>query len=116
MEKLGVKRFVCESSLGIGDSRGQLGFFYNYMLIPILLRNIFADKEVQEKSLKESKLDWVIVRPGALTKGPGIGIYHSGFDASDKSVRAKISRADVADFMLKQLTTDAYLSKTPSVS
>jgi nucleoside-diphosphate-sugar epimerase len=49
MEKLGVKRFVCESSLGVGDSKGQLGPLYNYLLIPLLLRNIFADKAVQER-------------------------------------------------------------------
>ena len=116
MEKLAVKRFVCESSLGIGNSKGQLGFLYNYVLIPILLRNIFADKEVQETVIGESRLDWVIVRPGALTNGPRTGVYRCGFDASDKSVQAKISRADVADFMLKQLTTDVYLSKTPGVS
>ena len=116
MEKARVKRFVCESSLGIGNSSGQLGFFYNYVLIPILLRNIFADKEVQEKVIGESSLDWVIVRPGALTNGPHTGVYRSGFDASDKSIQAKISRSDVADFMLKQLTTDAYLRKMPGLS
>jgi putative NADH-flavin reductase len=116
MEKLGVKRFVCESSLGIGDSKGQLGFLYNYVLIPVLLRNIFADKEVQEKVIQESKLDWVIVRPAALTNGPRSGVYRSGFDATDKSIQTKISRADVADFMLGQLGGDAYLSKTPGVS
>jgi putative NADH-flavin reductase len=116
MEKLGVKRFVCESSLGIGDSKGQLGFLYNYLVIPILLRNIFADKEVQERVIEESKLDWVIVRPGALTNGPNTGAYRSGFDATDKSIRAKVSRASVADFMLKQLTADVFLRKTPGLS
>jgi putative NADH-flavin reductase len=115
-EKLGVKRFVCESSLGIGDSKGQLGFLYNYVLIPVLLRNIFADKEVQEKVIQESKLNWVIVRPAVLTNGPRTGVYRSGFDATDKSIQTKISRADVADFMLGQLVGDAYLSKTPGVS
>jgi putative NADH-flavin reductase len=116
METASVKRFVCESSLGIGDSKGQLGFLYNYALIPILLRNIFADKEIQEQLIKESKLDWVIVRPAALTNGPRTRAYRSGFAASDKSIQAKISRADVADFMLKQLTDDVYLNKTPGVS
>jgi putative NADH-flavin reductase len=116
MESVGVKRFVCESSLGIGDSKGQLGFLYNYVLIPILLRNIFADHEVQEKVVKESKLDWVIVRPAVLTNGPRTRVYRSGFDAADKSIQTKISRADVADFMLGQLIDDANLSKTPGVS
>ncbi len=116
MQKLGVKRFVCESSLGIGDSKGQLGSLYNYVLIPVLLRNIFADKEIQEKIIQESKLDWVIVRPAVLTNGPRTGVYRSGFDATDKSIQARISRADVADFMLGQLAGDAYLNKTPGVS
>ena len=116
MENLGIKRFVCESSLGIGDSKGQLGFLYNFVLIPILLRNIFADKEVQEKIIAASPLDWIIVRPGALTNGPRTGVYKSGFDPSDKSIQAKVSRADVADFMLKQATSDGYLRKAPGLS
>ena len=116
MAKVGVKRLVCESSLGIGDSKGQLGFLYNYTLIPILLRNVFADKEVQEKLIRESNLDWIIVRPAALSNGPKTHVYRSGFDTTDTSIRGKISRADVADFMLGQLTGDAYLRKTPGIS
>jgi hypothetical protein len=116
MERVGVKRFICESSLGIGNSKGQLGFLYNYVLIPILLRNVFADKEVQEQVVRESKLDWVIVRPAVLTNGSRTRVYRSGFDAADKSIQTKISRADVADFMLGQLINDVYLSKTPGVS
>jgi putative NADH-flavin reductase len=116
METVGVKRFICESSLGIGNSKGQLGFLYNYALIPILLRNVFADKEVQEQVVRESKLDWVIVRPAVLTNGSRTRVYRSGFDAADKSIQTEISRADVADFMLGQLINDVYLSKTPGVS
>jgi putative NADH-flavin reductase len=116
MKRLGVKRFICESSLGVGDSKGQLGFFYNWVLIPLLLRNIFADKEVQERMIKDSDLDWVIVRPALLTNGPRTGKYRSGFSATDKSIRRKISRADVADFMLRQISEDVYLSKTPGIS
>ena len=116
MEKLSVRRFVCESSLGIGDSKGQLGLLFNYLMIPLFLRNIFADKEVQEQVIKQSNLDWVIVRPGRLTNGPRTGNYKSGFSTSDTSIQAKISRADVADFMLQQLTAEGYLKKTPGLS
>src|SRR3954468_13908057 len=70
MEMEGVKRFVCESSLGVGDSKGQGGWFFTYVMLPLLLRHAFADKEVQEKVIQGSTLDWVIVRPGALTNGP----------------------------------------------
>lgn len=116
MEKLGVKRFVCESSLGVGDSKGQLGSLYNWVVIPLLLRGVFADKEAQERVIKASKLDWVIVRPAALTNMARTGVYKSGFAASGWAIRRKISRADVAEFMLKQLSSDAELGKTPSLS
>ncbi len=116
MEKLGVKRFICESSLGIGESKGQLGFLYNYILIPLFLWSVFADKEVQERIIKDSTLDWVIVRPAALTNGPRRGVYRDGMDIGHWLFTAKISRADVADFMLKRLTDNTYLRKTPGVS
>jgi|SRR4051812_1245214 len=116
MEMEGVKRFVCESSLGVGDSKGQGGWFFTYVLLPLLLRHAFADKEVQEKVIQGSTLDWVIVRPGALTNGPRTGTYKTGFDGADKSLRIQISRADVADFMLRQVTDSTYLRKTPGIS
>src|SRR3954462_6921560 len=116
MEREGTKLFICESSLGVGDSKGQLGAFYNYFFIPVLLRHVFADKEVQEKAIQCSHVQWVIVRPGALTIGPRTGSYKAGFAVTDKSITAKISRADVADFMLRQLTDTTYRGKTPGVS
>jgi uncharacterized protein YbjT (DUF2867 family) len=116
MEKLGVRRFICESSLGIGDSKAQLGFVYNWILIPLFLRNIFADKEAQEKAIRDSNLEWVIVRPGALTNGARTGNYHSWVGPKGKSIHSRISRADTADFMLRQLSEDAYLGKTPAIS
>jgi hypothetical protein len=116
MQKHGVKRFVWESSLGIGDSKGRLGFLYSFLLIPLLLRGVFADKEVQEKIIKDSALEWVIVRPVALTNDPRKGIYKDGMSVGHRFFTAKISRADVSDFMLKQLTDNMYLRQTPGVS
>jgi putative NADH-flavin reductase len=116
MEQHGVKRFVCESSLGVGDSKGQLGWVFNLFIIPLFLRNIFRDKEVQEQYIKQRNLDWIIVRPAALTSGPRTGVYRSGFSTTDRTIRGKVGRADVADFMLKQLTDDTYLRKTPGLS
>jgi putative NADH-flavin reductase len=116
MEQHAIRRFICMSSLGVGDSQGQLGWIYNWLLIPLLLRNIFQDKEVQERYIKQSGLDWIIVRPGVLTNGPRTGVYRAGFSPTDHSIKAKISRADVADFMLKQLTAETYIHQTPGVS
>src|SRR3954468_14182249 len=116
MEREGTKLFVCESSLGVGDSKGQLGPLYNYFVIPALLRHVFADKELQEKAIECSHVDWVIVRPAALTNGPRTGSYKAGFPVTDRTISARISRADVADFMLRQLTDTTYRGKTPGVS
>jgi putative NADH-flavin reductase len=116
MEQHGVKRFVCESSLGVGDSKEQLGWVFNFLLIPLFLRNVFRDKETQEQHIRQSQLEWIIVRPGALTNGPRTGFYRSGFSSTDRTIKGKISRADVADFMLKQLADDTFLRKTPGLS
>lgn len=116
MEKTGVKRFICQSSNGVGDSRDTLPFLMKYLIVPFMLRRAFADHEIQENYIKESQLDWIIVRPAALTDGEHTGSYQHGYTADNKTVTNKISRADTADFMLKQLADNDYLHKTPSIS
>ena len=116
MEKAGVQRFICQSTLGVGDSQGNLNFFWKYIMFGLLLRRVFADHVSQENYVKQSHLDWIIVRPGAFTDGNRTGEYRHGFPGTDQTIELKISRADVADFMLKQLTDDAYLHKTPGLS
>ena len=116
MQKIGVKRLICQSGFGISDSYKQLPFHYKYFILPFLLRYVYADHEIQESYIKESQLDWIIVRPAALTYGIYTGSYWHGFAPTDKSLTIKISRADVADFMLKQLEDDTYLLKTPGIS
>jgi putative NADH-flavin reductase len=116
MREHGVKRLICESSLGVGDSHGKLGLLYNLLLIPLLLRNIFADKAVQENIIREGASEWVVVRPAALTNGPRTGVYKVGANIGHWLYMAKISRADVAEFMLKQVTDNAYLGKTPGIA
>src|SRR5262249_47161991 len=116
MERAGIKRFVCESSLGVGDSKWKLGIVHNLIAIPLFLRNILADKEVQERIIAASNLDWVIVRPAALTNGPQRNVYRVGSGVGHWFFPSRISRADVASFMLKQLTDDEYLRKTPGLA
>jgi putative NADH-flavin reductase len=116
MKKHGVRRVIVETSLDVGDSRGELGWAFTWIFRPLLLRNIFADKEVQERIIRESGLDWVIVRPVYLTNGPRTGKYEVWTGRRPIATTGRISRADVADFMLKQLDDDAYLRKTPGLS
>ncbi len=116
MEKTGIKRFICQSSDGVGDSRDALPFLMKYLIVPFMLRRAFADHEIQENYIKESQLDWIIARPVALTDGEHTGSYQHGYTADNKTVTFKISRADTADFMLKQLADNNYLHRTPSIS
>ena len=116
MEKTGVRRFICQSSYGVGDTSDTLPFLMKYLIVPFILRRAFADHEVQENYIKESQLDWIIARPAALTDGEHTGSYQHGFTSDNKTVTFKISRADTADFMLKQLADNNYLQKTPSIS
>ena len=116
MERVGIRRFVCESSLGVGDSKWKMGVVHNLVAIPLFLRNAFADKEAQEKIIEGSSLDWVIVRPAVLTNGPQRNVYRVGPDVGNWFIPSRISRADVAAFMLEQVTGAAYVRKTPGLA
>ena len=116
MEKHGVRRLICETSLGIGDTRGRLGLYYTLFVIPVITYFYFNDKERQEQFIKQSSLDWTIVRPGQLTNGPKRNVYRHGESIGSWILTVRVSRADAAEFMLKQLTDDSYLRKTPAVA
>ena len=116
MEKAGVQRFICLSTLGVGDSWGNLNFFWKYIMFRGLLRQAFADHVRQEDYVVQSNLDWTIVRSGAFTDGKHTGVYRHGFPGTDKKTKLEISRADVADFMLKQLGDKTYLHMTPGLA
>ncbi|MDH3273522.1 MAG: SDR family oxidoreductase [Gammaproteobacteria bacterium] len=116
MQKSGTRRLVCLSTLGVGDSRDNLNFLWKYVMFGMLLRAAFADHVSQEDHVIRSGLDWTIVRPAAYTDGELTGDYCHGFPATEKGLKLKISRADVADFVLTQLADDSYIRMTPGVS
>jgi len=116
MKENGVQRLICQSTLGTYESNANLNFFWKHIMFGWYLKNIFQDHELQEKFVKESELDWTIVRPGAFTNGAKTGNYQHGFSPKEKSLKLKISRSDVADFILKQLVDLNYLYKTPGLS
>jgi putative NADH-flavin reductase len=112
MNEAGVKRLICVTGLGAGDSRGKGGCIYNNFFFPLLLKRAYDDKDVQEDIIRNSTLDWVIARPVLLTRGPRTGAYEAVLDP-DKWRAGAISRADVADFLVKQIDDDSYLGTTP---
>jgi putative NADH-flavin reductase len=113
MQARTVRRLVCVTGLGAGDSRGHGGLLYNTVL-SLVLGRIYADKDAQEWIIRRSNLDWTIVRPGILTTGPLTGIYRVLVDARDWR-SGFISRADVADFLVKQINDTSLVRKRPVV-
>lgn len=115
MEKSGVKRFISQSAFAVAALDGE---WREVLYLPFILpffpkvKAMFADKVVQEQEILHSDLDWIIVRPAKLTDGPGRGEYKV-HDPLLIGPGAKISRADVADFLLKQVNDDTYLHKIP---
>ena len=114
MNKQGVHRLVCITGVGAGDSRGHGGFLYDNIFLPLLLSGGYADKTRKEEIIKQSDQDWVIVRPGVLNNKEAKGTYRVMLDG--KYTIKDIARADVAAFVLQQLTSDTYLKKTPGIS
>jgi uncharacterized protein YbjT (DUF2867 family) len=86
------------------------------VIVGVFLRHAFADHERQERVVRDSSLAWTIVRPPHLKDGPRTGQYQHGFPPTYRRIRAQISRADVADFMLRQLADDTYLRRTSGIS
>ncbi len=116
MQKHGVKRLINLTGAGVRDPQDQpklvdkvFGFALA-RLQPDLLR----DSENQTKLIRGSDLDWTIVRGPRLTEGPRTGKYRVGYVGKDSGTQA--SRADIADFMLTQVTDNTYLRKLPVVS
>ncbi|MGJ4901471.1 SDR family oxidoreductase [Bradyrhizobium sp. HKCCYLS2058] len=110
-----VARLVAITGIGAGDSRGHGGFVYDRLILPLLLRNVYADKNRQEAVIRDSGLDWLIVRPAMLNDKPGgqklraltdLAGFHGG----------TIARADVARFVVDQVSDDSFLHRAPLIT
>lgn len=116
MESAGVRRFVCQTSLGIGHSAGRMGLYYTFFVIPLVLPFYFWDKTRQERVIADSRSEWVIVRPSVLTNAAPRGTCRHGRDIGRFLLTPRVSRADVAGFMLDRLTGTLCLGETVGVS
>lgn len=112
----GVRRLIAMSSLGIGDSKGQIPLAFKMAILAIpVLRTTMADLGTMEEFLRGTDLDWIVVRPGGLQDKPARGHWRVS-SADEKLTAGDIPRADVAAFMLGQLESDAFLRRTPGLT
>ncbi len=114
MKKFGLRRIVLETSYLAGGSY-HLAAWPLRSIGKMLLHWTLKEKNVQEADLAASGLEWVVVRPPALRDGARTGKYRAGEDLR-LQMGAWINRADVAEFMLRQLTENEWLRKAPTVT
>ena len=111
MVKHQVKRLIVISAAGVGESWQQIGWL-SRILFKTLLKNVLNDHIAQEALIKDTDLEWTIVRAAILTEKPASGDYV----ASNTAKSGKIARADVADFLVKQATDTRYIRQAISVT
>lgn len=111
MREAGVRRLISVTGFGAGDSRDRGGLLYS-AAFHVFLGRAYDDKDEQERLIQESGLDWVIARPVILFNGSRTGRYRVLVEPRSWRI-GFISRADVADFLVKQIGDDSYLGKAP---
>ena len=116
MQRHGVRRFVCETSLGVSDSFGRLGVYYTLFVYPVVMPFYWFDKEDQEKFVKRMQSRVGDRETGAAhQRAASAAQYKHGPKVGNYLWSVSISRADVADFMLNQLGDTPYLRSAVGV-
>lgn len=106
MQQAGIKRIIFMSAFGVGRSIEQASFIQK-LIFRTILKNIYNDKAIADEKLSNSELDWTLVRPVVLTNGNRTGKYKPE-EAIQMKGMPKISRADVADFMIKEAVNNRW--------
>jgi putative NADH-flavin reductase len=111
MKAQAVKRLICVTGFGAGDSHASISCLQR-VPFQIIFGHAYDDKTRQERLIKESALEWTIVRPGVLTGGPRTGRYQVLREPSQWR-NGIISRADVAEFLVRQIEDLTYVHEAP---
>jgi putative NADH-flavin reductase len=112
MQNAGVRRLMMVTGAGAGNSRGRINVLYDNLIFPLVLQRVYNDKDIAEDIVTKSGLDWTIVRPGLLTSRPAAGRYKALTEMKDWR-GGMISRADVADFLVKHINDPTLFGKMP---
>jgi len=105
---------VVTSSIGVGDSSANSPFFLK-ILLATFLRGSSADKAKMESAVRGSESDWVITRPSVLTEKPATGDVRI-FSVDNRDKAHSITRADLAAFLVAQLTSNDHLRQAVTIA
>lgn len=108
MTDRGVRRLVCVTGVGAGETKGHGGFLYDRILYPLFTKGIYADKDVQEALIRQSGLEWTIVRPASFRTRTPSGPLRAVAHVEGVTLR-KVSRLEVARFLLDELEQNRFM-------
>ena len=117
MQTDGVERLVVLSSPAVADQQDRPGLLYRIarVFLRMVMPAVVRDHRAQARLVEASGLAWTLVRgPVVFTDGPHTGHYHAG--PITPKTGARVSRADIADFMLASATDGIFVRELPLVS
>jgi len=116
MQKDSVKRLISTTGAGVHDPQDQPKLSDKAMktLLTLIAKDVLRDSEANVNLIRSSNLDWTIVRFPRLTNGAHTGRYRVGYIGRDSG--SQLSRADAADFILRELEKGEYVHEAPIVS
>jgi putative NADH-flavin reductase len=119
MKKFAIRKLVWLDAAGVGSSKGFIersSFLFGRILMPYFLNHMYDDAALADGLIERSGCDWVIVRPMSFTNGPKTGKISVVTDMnSNVKLRLRMSRADVASFLVEQLVADHYVRQMPII-
>ena len=113
MNAKNVKRLIFISAFGVGETF-KYASLIQQLIFKLPLKNIYADKAKADEEVRKSNLEWTLVYPVLLTNNPRTDTYRVEENFKMKGM-PKISRASVADFMLRQVTDNRFVRKSPII-
>jgi len=116
MQEHGVRRLVCQSTLGAHESWSNLDFVWKRIMFGLLLRPVLKDHELQEQLVQASGLDWTIVRPGAFSEELQERPFVEDVAPQRRDLSLRISRAEVADFLVRITGAPLYLNRAVGIT
>jgi putative NADH-flavin reductase len=116
MEAHGVRRLMFLSNFGVlGETAPNRAGAALLLLAKLRLRHILRDHRRALEEIRQYRWEWMAVRPLVLTDGPWTGHYRIALEGLPVG-GTHIARADVADFMLRQVSSNQYVHKIPAIA
>lgn len=116
MKKDGIKRLIITAGAGVGDPKDEPKLFNHVMnfLLKLMAKNVLADMSRVVEMVRSSDMDWTVVRLPMLTDDPQTGDVKVGYVG--KGMGARITRADIADFLITQINDETFVHQSPAIS